>query len=198
MLESTTSQSAYTNACTSSPATTRTPNGLSFCSETAITYDRSYKTTEQSHQQPPWLNGSHSDHHYTAPEISSRRQDDHYSRRDICPTSSIAYQQSPHVSNPQAMLDYRSRDHDRSSGATSSSSSSGSSGSSKNWSAPSGSSLATGYWGHSTHDNAGNKVSDLFPLLYANSVLASYSSSSSHQDKSHTDYHYGSNHYRRK
>lgn len=163
---------------------------MSFCSETVVRHDHSYTTTEQSHRQAPWLDRSHPYHNYTVPETSSRRQDDHYNRRfsfDTFTTSSVAYQQAPpHVSNPHS-----SRDHDRSRGATSSSYSS-----SRNWSAPSSSSSVTDHWRHSTHnDNVGNKASDLFPLLYANSVLSSYSSS--HQDKSHSDYYYGNSHYSR-
>ena len=179
---------------------------MNFRSETVTTHDHSYKTTEQSHRQAPWLNRSRPDHDhdYAMPQISSRRQDDHYSRRsslDQFPTSSVAYRQaSPRLSNPQVMLEHSGRNYDRSSGVASSSysttSSSRSSGyHSNNWSSPSGSSSVTDRWrlSDSTHnDNAGNKVSDLFPLMYANSVLSSYSSS--HQDKSHSDYHYGNSH----
>ena len=203
LLEST-PWSAYNN--TISSATSRASSDVSFCSETVTRHDHSYKTTEQLHRQAPWLRGPHPDHNYAVPETSSRRQDDQYSRRyslDICPTSSKAYQQtSSHVSNPQVMLDHGSRDHDRSSGATrnSYSTTSNSRSGSKNWSAPSDSPSVTDHWRHPTHhdnagDKAGDKMSDLLPLLYANSVLSSYSSS--HQGKSHSDYHYGSSHYGR-
>ena len=130
---------------------------------------------------PPWLNEPCPDRQYTMPETSSRMQDSSYNDLRFSPPSSVPYHKgSPHLT------DY-SRDDNRSSSSTSHRSGSG-----RDWQSSPGGSSATDSWQHSAHNGADNRFSDLFPLVYANSILSNYSQ---HQDKSHSDHYYSDNHH---
>ena len=142
----------------------RAPRVVDLHSPATARYDCSSITSDQ---QAPWLDRTPAHRNHVIPE---RRCSDHYSSLDTYPTSTApTYQHtSSHVSDSQAVKCCR-----------------GASGSSKNWwTSPEGS-LTTGH---------SNNMSDLFPLLYANSLLSSYSS---HHDNRHGDYYYGNNPHRR-
>ena len=214
----------YTEVSTKNPDTSRTPMAGNFHFKAAPMYDHDSITSEHSYQQVPWLNRTPEHHHATperhrvtpechhvtperhhvtperhhvtperhrvtperyhvTPEMLSRRQDDDYKRYPI--TYPL-----PHVSNPQAE-GYRSRDHSSSIGTTSNGSSSSSSSS---WQTPPGSSSATGHWQQSGGNRTSNNAFSLFPLLYANSVLSSYSS---HHDNSRGDHYHDTGAYRK-
>lgn len=199
----------YTEVSTKNPDTSRTPMAGNFHFKAAPMYDHDSITSEHSYRQVPWLNRTPEHHHATpehhrvtperhrvtpehhhvtpechrvTPEMLSRRQDDDYRRYPI--TYPL-----PHVSNSQAE-DYRSRDHGRSIGTTSN----GSSSSSSSWQTPPGSSSATGHWQQSGGNRASNNAFGLFPLLYANSVLSSYSS---YHDNSRGDHYHDTGAYRK-
>ena len=150
-------------------------------------------------EQPlPWLNEPRPNHHYAMPETPSRIQGSSYNGvRHFSPSSSVPYEKgSPHLT------DYI-RDENRSSSSTSYRSGSGT-----DWHTSPGGSSVIDSWHHLTHNGAGNGLSDLFPLVYANTILSSYSPqkdkrhsdhyhSNMYQDKSHSDHYHSNNHHRR-
>ena len=156
-----TSPPAYTGASARNADTSR---AVDFHSPATTRHDHRFVTSEQLYQQAPWLNRT-SPHHDRV--ISERRHSDHYNSSLTYPTTTPVYppHTSSHMSDTQTLECWNGR--------------STTSGSSRNWRTPPEGSLTSRQSGQRDH------LSDLFPLLYANQLLSSYSS---HQDNRHSDY----------
>lgn len=158
-----TSPPAYTGASARNADTSRAPRAVDFHSPATTRHDHRFVTSEQSYQQAPWLNRTSPHHDHVIPE---RRHSDHYNSLLTYPTTTPAYPHtSSHMSDTQTLECWNDR--------------STTSGSSRNWRTPPEGSLTSRQSGQRDH------LSDLFPLLYANQLLSSYSS---HQDNRHGDY----------